>query len=89
MKSFWIALGTIIAVAATTSAMSSTAQARCGGDCRYHPWVRHSWVRNQWGYGGLVQTWGLGGIANAPWVGGAIVGATPYGPYPYDRVNGL
>jgi hypothetical protein len=83
MKSLRIALLTI-AVVAATSATFATAQARCGRDCRYHPWVR-----NQWGYGGLVQTWGLGGIANAPWVGGAVVGVTPYGPYPYDRVNGL
>jgi hypothetical protein len=34
-----------------------------------------------------VQTWGLGGPADAPWVGGAIVGVTPYGPNPYDHVK--
>jgi hypothetical protein len=83
MKSIRIALATI-AVVATTAATLSTAEARCGRYCRYHPWVH-----NQWGYGGLVQTWGLGGIANAPWVGGAVVGVTPYGPYPQDHVNGL
>ncbi len=83
MKSFRIALVTL-GVVATTLATLSTAQARCGRDCRYYPWVR-----NQWGYGGLVRTWGLGGIADAPWVGGAITGVTPYGRHPYDHVNGL
>ncbi len=84
MKNLRIALLTITAVAAVTSAMSSAADARCFRDCRSHPWVR-----NQWSYGGLVQTWGLGGPANAPWVGGAITGVTPYARYPYDRVRGL
>jgi hypothetical protein len=84
MKKLRIVLLTITAVAAVTSAMSSAANARCLRDCRAYPSVR-----NQWGYGGLVRTWGLGGPADAPWVGGAITGATPYGRYPYDRVRGL
>jgi hypothetical protein len=63
----------------------STAQAHClTRDCRY---FFVPTVRNQWGHGGLVQTWGLGGPADAPWVGGAIVGVTPYGPNPYDHVK--
>jgi hypothetical protein len=84
MNNLRIALLTIIAVAATTSAAVSAADARCFRDCRYQPWVR-----NQWGYGGQVRTWGLGGPADAPWVGGAITGVTPYAPYPYDHVRGL
>ena len=84
MKNLRIVLLTIIAATAAASAMVSAADAGCFGDCRYRPLVR-----NQWGYGGLVRTWGLGGPADAPWVGGAITGATPYGRYPYDRVRGL
>jgi hypothetical protein len=84
MKTFAIALLTTLAVAATISAMVSTAEARCARYCRHN-----LWVRNEWGYGGMVRTWGLGGVADAPWVGGALTGVTPYGRYPYDHVNGL
>jgi hypothetical protein len=84
MKTLRIALLTTFAVVTTTSAMLSTAQARCGRYCRHN-----LWVRNEWGYGGVVRTWGLGGTADAPWVGGALTGVTPYGRYPYDHVNGL
>jgi hypothetical protein len=96
MKNLRIALLTIIAVAATTSVLAGTAEARCFRDCGYHAWGQpwgHPWgrptVRNHWGYGGLVRTWGLGGPADAPWVGGAITGVTPYARYPYDHVRGL
>jgi hypothetical protein len=68
---------------ATVTPMSA-ARAQCIHNCRY---FFQPTVRNQWGYGGLVQTWGLGGPAMAPWNGGAIVGVTPYGPYPYDHVK--
>jgi hypothetical protein len=84
MNNLRITLLAIIAVAATTLALVSAADARCFRNCRYHPWVR-----SYWGYGGLVRTWGLGGPADAPWVGGAITGVTPYAPYPYDHVRGL
>jgi hypothetical protein len=71
-------------IVAIVTAMS-TAQAHClARGCRY---FFVPTVRNHWGYGGLVQTWGLGGPADAPWVGGAIVGVTPYGPTPYDHVK--
>jgi hypothetical protein len=83
MKDFRIVLVAFIAAAIALAALSP-AEAHCYRGCRYHPWVR-----NQWGYGGLVRTWGLGGIADAPWVGGAITGVTPYAPYPYNHVNGL
>lgn len=44
----------------------------------------HAWPHNRWGYVGLARgAWGLGGIADAPWVGGSIVGVSSYGPYPY------
>ena len=92
MKKLRIALLTIIAVGVATAAALSPAEARCFRYCSYHPWARNQFrVRNQWGYGGLVRTWGLGGPADAPWVGGAITGVTPYGPYPYDHIhpNGL
>jgi hypothetical protein len=88
MKSFLRASVALAAVSVATVAAMSTAQAQCIRHCRY---FFHPTVRNQWGYGGMVQTWGLGGVANAPWNGGAIVGVTPYAPYPYDHVkpNGL
>jgi len=75
-------LATLIVACVTATSM---AQAHClVRSCRY---FFVPTVRNQWGYGGLVQTWGLGGPADAPWVGGAIVGVTPYGPNPYDHVK--
>jgi hypothetical protein len=40
MKSLRIALATIAVVAATAATLS-TAQARCGRDCRHHFWVRN------------------------------------------------
>jgi hypothetical protein len=84
MKNLRIALLTIIVLATAASALMTVADAHCFRDCRYRPWVH-----NHWGYGGLVRTWGLGGPADAPWVGGAITGVTPYAPYPYDHVRGL
>lgn len=50
----------------------------------HQAWPHNRWGHNRWGYVGLARgAWGLGGIADAPWVGGSIIGVTSYGPYPY------
>ena len=55
------------------------AEAHCLYHCR-----PHGWILNRWGYAGLVQGgWGVGGSADAPWVGGSIIGVESYGPGPY------
>ena len=79
MKSLLIALLTATAVGAAVLAAPNTAEAGCARYCRHGPWLH-----NHWGYGGQIRGgWGLGGIADAPWVGGSIIGVMPYGPYPY------
>lgn len=78
-KNLLIALIAAAAFGATAIATSSAAEAHCARNCRHN-----LWPHNQWGNVGLVRGgWGLGGIADAPWVGGSIVGVTSYGPYPY------
>ena len=85
MKRIGFAFFVVLAVAAFTAVSFDSAQAHCASHCRGHA----HWLRNQWGYGGWVRTYGLGGVADLPWVGGATTGVTPYGPYPYNHVNGL
>lgn len=79
MKSVLAAYGIAIAIGTGTFATWDSAKAHCVKNCRHN-----IWSNNQWGYVGLVRSgWGLGGVADAPWVGGSIVGVTSYGPYPY------
>jgi hypothetical protein len=79
MKRLLIVIVGAITIGTTTLAALSTAEARCVRHCRHNVWPH-----NQWGYVGLIQGgWGLGGVADAPWVGGSIIGIGSYGPYPY------
>jgi hypothetical protein len=67
-----------LAICALLTAPSEVQAHRLGRGWHY------GWPHNQWGYVGLIRGgWGLGGIADAPWVGGSIIGVSSYGPYPY------
>ncbi len=79
MKIFLTAIALSSTIGTTTLIALSTAEAHRVRHCRVT-----KWPHNQWGYVGLMRGGsGLGGVADAPWVGGSIIGLSSYGPYPY------